>query len=198
MQGEGLSELLYGLKAQPEQAVKWLMEHRKRDSRLQSDYLSGCTNLEDRMTLSEEDALGLVDVVTRSGQYDLIVIDLECGLDELHTAIFERSDQVIWLLNGEASVRNKHAMALRYGEQKWGDRFSRLSPKFICVNNHAVRAEPPASSEREGLAYAQAQLPEVPDWRRSGNVTLLSSPAFRAAVDKLYKQLSPEGGGGVC
>ncbi|WP_053374430.1 hypothetical protein [Paenibacillus sp. FJAT-27812] len=192
---EGLSELLYGLKAQPEQAVSWLLEHRKRDPLLQADYLAACTNMEDRMTLNEEDALGLVKVIERSGQYDLIVIDLESGLDELHAAIFERSNQVLWLLNDEASVRNKHAMALRYGEQKWGSRFHRLFSKFVGI---AGKAEIPVSQETNGLAFARVQLPEIPQWRGAGNATLLSSPQYRAAVDKLFKHLWPEGGEGSC
>jgi cellulose biosynthesis protein BcsQ len=196
---EGLSELLYGLKAQPELAVNWLLEHRKRDPLMQADYLAACTNIEDRMTLNEEDALGLVNVIMQSGQYDLIVIDLESGLDELHAAVFERSNQVLWLMNDEASVRNKHAMALQYGEQKWGSRFNRLSSKFVSVKNHATQAE--NSSYRDmnnGLAFAQVQLPEITQWRGAGNVTLLSSPQYRAAVDKLFKHLWPEGGEGNC
>lgn len=193
-QGEGLSELLYGLKAQPEQSVKWLMEHRKRDSLLQGDYLAACTNLEDRMTLSGEEAVGLVDIIARSGLYDLIVIDLDSGLDELHTAIFEQSNQVLWVLNNDASVSNKQRLALRYGEQKWGERFDRLIYKFICVTKQASQNEQLFFSGMNGLAHAQVMLPEVPEWRGTGNATLLSSPPFRAAVDKLFKQLCPEGG----
>jgi cellulose biosynthesis protein BcsQ len=193
VQNEGLSEFLYGLKAQPDQAVNWLMEHRKRDSLLQADYLAACTNMEDRMTLCEDDALGLVDVIVRSGQYDLIVIDLESGLDELHAVVFERSNQVLWVLNDEASVRNKHAMAFHYGEQKWGNRFNRMSSKFITVKNHAAQVEIHSSRAINGLAYAQVQLPEIPQWRGASSVALLSSPQYRAAVDKLFKQLSPEG-----
>lgn len=194
VQGEGLSEFLYGLKSQPDQAVNWLLEHRKRDSLLQADYLAACTNIEDRMTLSEDDALGLVDVIVRSGQYDLIVIDLESGLEELHAAVFERSNQVLWVLNEEASVRNKHAMALRYGVQKWGNRFNRISSKFIHVKNHAAQAEIHTSGEMHGLAFAQVQLPEISQWRGTSSAALLSSPQYRAAVAKLFKQLSPEGG----
>ena len=191
---EGLSELLYGLKAQPEQSVTWLMEHRKRDALLQGDYLAACTNLEDRMTLSGEEAVGLVDVIARSGQYDLVVIDLDSGLEELHTAIFEQSNQVLWMLNDDTSVRNKQGMALRYGEQKWGERFKRLSPKFVFVANRAVQAERVSLSGMNGLAYAQVQLPEVPEWRGPGQAKLLSSPSFRAAADKLFKHLCLEGG----
>jgi len=146
------------------------------------------------MTLSGEEAVGLVDVIARSGQYDLVVIDLDSGLEELHTAIFEQSNQVLWMLNDDTSVRNKQGMALRYGEQKWGERFKRLSPKFVFVANRAVQAERVSLSGMNGLAYAQVQLPEVPEWRGQGQAKLLSSPSFRAAADKLFKHLCLEGG----
>ena len=38
------------------------------------------------MTLTVQDALHIVNVVKSSGQYDLVVIDLDDGLEELHTA----------------------------------------------------------------------------------------------------------------
>lgn len=196
-EGEGLSELLYGLKSQPDQALKWLMEHRKRHPLLKGDYLAACTNTEDRITLGAEDVLSLVDLIAGSGHYDLIVIDLDDGLDELHTVIFERSDEVLWVLNDDASVRKKQMMALRYGGQKWGKRFERLSQKFLFVKNRAASTGNPIANELGGLACAPVLLPEVPEWRGEATVTLLSSPLFRAAVDRLFKYILKEGGEGV-
>lgn len=195
--GEGLSELLYGLKSQPDQALRWLMEHRKRHPLLKGDYLAACTNTEDRITLGAEDALSLVNVIAGSGHYDLIVIDLDDGLDELHTAIFERSDEVLWILNEDASVRSKQMMAIRYGEQKWGKRFVQLSRKFIFVKNRTASTAQPISNEQDVLACAPVPLPEVPEWRGAATVTLLSSPLFRAAVDRLFKYILREGGEGA-
>lgn len=194
---EGLSELLYGLKAQPEQSVNWLMEHRKRDSQLKGDYLAPCTNLEDRLTLNEEDAAGIVSTIARSGQYDLIVVDLEGGLDELHLAIFERSNHVLWVASDNPSVRDKQKMALRYGAQKWSDRFSSLSNKFKCVKNHVVNPKHTVHNEIDGMACAKMGLPEIPEWRGASHVALLSSPLYRAAADQLFKQLYVEGGGSI-
>ncbi|WP_152970790.1 hypothetical protein [Bacillus sp. FJAT-28004] len=192
---EGMSELLYGLKSLPGQSVNWLMEHRKRDSQLKGDYLASWTNLEDRLTLHEEDAAGLLDTIAQSGQYDLIIVDLDNGLDELHLTIFERSSQVIWVVNDDASVRNKQRMALRYGAQKWSNRFSRLGNKFISVKNHVARPIQASTSEMDGIACAKVGLPEIPEWRGASHVALLSSPLYRAAADQLFKQLYLEGGG---
>lgn len=192
---EGLSELLYGMKSQPEHSVRWLLENRKQHPLLKADYLASCTNLEDRLTLGAEDAIGLVDIIVGSGQYDLIVVDLDDGLDVLHTAIFEQSDHVLWVMNEDAAVRSKQVLALRYGQQKWNERFSSLTRKFLFVRNRAVD-ESVENSEMDGFKYAQVSLPEVPEWRGVPSVKLLSSPLFRAAVDKLFKSMMREGGDG--
>ncbi|WP_102714271.1 ParA family protein [Paenibacillus castaneae] len=192
--GEGLSELLYGMKAQPEQSVRWLMDNRKRHPLLKGDYIEACSNLEDRLTLSAEDALELIDIVARSGQYDLIVVDLDDGLDVLHTAVFEQSDQVLWVINDDASVRNKQMLAIRYGEQKWSERFSRLKRKFLFVRNRSAISSTTGAAEWDGLAHSPVVLPEVPEWRGISSAMLLSSPIFRAAVDKLFKYMMKEGG----
>lgn len=195
---EGLSELLYSLKAQPEQAVQWIMEHRKRDTQLKGDYLAVCTNLEDRLTLCEEDAQGLIDAISRSGQYDVIIVDLDSDMDGMHVAVFEKSDQVLWVMNGNASVKNKQKMARSYGEQKWNGRFKGLARKFIDVNNQAARVGQTAlQGETDRMNHAAFQLPEIPEWRGAGSVKLLSSPLYRAAADQLFKQLIPEGVGMV-
>ncbi|MBD2867778.1 P-loop NTPase family protein [Paenibacillus arenilitoris] len=192
--GEGLSELLYGLKAQPGQAAEWLLEHRIRHPLLKADYLAACTNVEDRLTLGPEDAAGILDAIARSGQYDLIVVDLDDGLDELHASVFDRSDRVLWLTSGNLSVLGKQRMALHYGERKWGERFASAMSKALFVHNRAVNAAGLTPDETHALPYAPVQLPEVPEWRDPGAATLLSSPSFRAASDKLYKHLFHEGG----
>ncbi|WP_028612166.1 hypothetical protein [Paenibacillus harenae] len=194
---EGLSELLYGLKAQPEQSVEWLLEHRIRHPLLKGDYLAACTNMEDRMTLSGEEAASITEVIARSGQYDLIVIDMDDGLEELHAAVFEQSDQVLWLTGDNRTVLRKQRMALRYGEQKWGERFSKLLHKFVHVKNHAAPAAYDSAIEMNGIACAPVALPEVAEWRGAA-ATLLSSPSFRAAADKLFKYLFHEGGEKNC
>ncbi|WP_171056179.1 hypothetical protein [Paenibacillus sinopodophylli] len=194
---EGLSELLYSLKTQPAQAAKWLLEHRKRDARLGGDYLAVCTNLEDRLTLCEEDAGLLIEAISASGQYDLIIVDLDSDLEGMHIGLFEKSHRILWLMNDSASARLKQSMVLRYGEQKWNGRFNKLLSKIIYVHKETIRDELARNAQEIGQHASRLQLPEIADWRGAGNVQLLSSPLYRAAADQLFKQLFLEGAGAV-
>lgn len=189
----GLSELLYELKAQPEQAAEWLLAHRIRHPLLKGDYVAPCTNLEDRLTLGPDDARGLIGAIARSGQYDLIVVDMDDGLGELHAAVFELSQQVLWVTGAEAAEADKRLMKLRYGEQRWGERFREMSRKFLFVRN---RADPAAMTRMRGRTEpvaAPVLFPEAAEWR-TGEAALLTSPHFRAAAEKLANFLFQAGG----
>lgn len=193
---EGLSELLYELKSQPEHLFSWLTQHRKRHPLLNGDYLAPCSNMEDRMTLTAEDAISILGVIVQSRQYDLIVIDLDSGLNDLHKAMIELADQVLWVLDDSTSALNKQKLALKYGEQKWGEQFACLISKFVFIRNRAAHTEHLTELDRRiGLEAISIPLPEVPEWRVSNGATLLSSPLFRASVERLFKYLMKEGGG---
>lgn len=194
--GEGMSELLYGIKAQSEQSDRWLKTHRKRHPLLKGDYISACSNAEDRLTLSSEDGAALIDIIARSGQYDLIVIDLDDALQELHTAVLERSDHVLWVVTDDSSVYRKHMQAMQYGQLKWGDRFKHILRRAAIVRNRVCAEQIPMLTDIPKLKAAPITLPEVAEWRSAEAVSLLSSPPFRAAAGRLLKHLLGEGSSG--
>ena len=192
--GEGMSELLYRLKAQPDEAGSWLSEHARRDPLLKAHYIAPCSNAEDRLQLTAEDATGLLMAIAGSGQYDLIVCDLDDGLTELQLCLLELSDHVLWLTSGSGLVQRKLSAALSCGLLKWGDRFQRVCDKgrLVCSFTDAE-----AASKRQDTSVirpAGAILPEVAEWRQGGRARLNSSPLYRAATDKLLKELQAEGG----
>jgi Mrp family chromosome partitioning ATPase len=187
----GLSELLYKLKTEQEQATGWIMEHRRSHPLLKSDYLAPATNVEDRMTLGAEDASALIAAIKRCGLYDLIVIDMDDGLGELEAGIFDSVGQVLWVVNEALGGESKRRLKLQYGRQRWGERFERMARKFLYVWNRASGASGTTAKE---YRWAAVRLPEVAEWRGMDRPLLLSSPAYRAAVDKLFYHLFGEGG----
>lgn len=186
--GQGLSELLYELKSQPEQAGKWLLEHRIRHPVLKGDCLSACSNAEDRMTLGAEDAAALLALIKRSNQYDLIIVDMDDGMGELHMTVLSSSDQIVWLTGDDEAVLAKQRMALQYGEQKWGSRFGQLAPKIRFVRG-GVKADEAPVSVRDGISYEPVALPKALEWDGAASAKLLSSPSYRAAAGKLLNHL---------
>ncbi|MDQ0060956.1 hypothetical protein [Paenibacillus harenae] len=186
---EGLSELLYELKSQPEHAGQWLSEHRKRHSLLKGDFLSACTNTEDRITLGADDAARLLALIKKSGQYDLIIVDLDDGMDELHMTLLESSDQILWLVSDDEGILAKQRLAYRYGEQKWGARFQRISQRVNLIHNRAKKNALPPTMNRDGIPYMPIALPEAPEWHNATSAKLLSSPAYRAAAGRLMNYM---------
>ncbi|WP_042164328.1 hypothetical protein [Paenibacillus gorillae] len=195
-EGEGLSQLLYLLKAQPEKVNGWLLQHLKRHSLLKGDYLPSFSNADDRITLQAGDAEAIVKAIAGSGQYDLIVIDMDEGLDELHLALYERSDQIVWLLTDDPSVRRKSELACRYGSQRWGSRFQSVERRFQFVVNRRSGGSGERLPQRNGNETwpIAAALPEC----EAGSIqpqSVIAAPQYKAAVERLYRQLMKEGGG---
>ncbi|GGG76537.1 hypothetical protein [Paenibacillus radicis (ex Gao et al. 2016)] len=195
-EGEGLSQLLYLLKAQPEKVNGWLLQHRKRHSALKGDYLPAFSNADDRMTLQAADAEAIVKAVAASGQYDLIVIDMDEALDELHVALYERSDQIVWLLTDDPSVKRKSELACRYGSQRWGSRFQAVERRFQFVVNRRSGGSGERLPQRDWSEARPiaAALPEC----EAGSIqpqSVIAAPQYKAAVERLFRQLMKEGGG---
>ncbi|MFF2094280.1 hypothetical protein [Paenibacillus sp. NPDC058174] len=195
-EGEGLSQLLYLLKAQPEKVNGWLLQHRKRHAALKGDYLPSFSNADDRITLQAGDAEAIVKAIAASGQYDLIVIDMDEGLDELHLALYERSDQIVWLLTDDPSVRCKSELACRYGSQRWGSRFQAVERRFRFVVNRRSGGNGERLPQRN-WSDARAIAAALPEYEADSlqPQSLIAAPQYKAAVERLFRQLMKEGGG---
>ncbi|MFX3635130.1 MAG: AAA family ATPase [Candidatus Pristimantibacillus sp.] len=196
VEGEGLSQLLYGLKSQPDKVSNWLAQHRKRHPVLKGDYVLPFSNTDDRLTLQASDAEAIIQNIVLSGLYDLIVIDLDDGLDELHLALFEQSDQVIWVITDDPAVQRKCELAYRYGERRWSSQFQSMDRRYqFIVNRHYVsdsgQSEP---LPLQGFKTITATLPEIQERNRSAPASVIASPLYKAAVEKLFQHLVKEGG----
>lgn len=187
---EGLSQLLYKLQSHPDKVGEWLAKHSKRHALMRGDYILPCSNPEDRKTLQASDADAIVRAIAATGQYDLIVIDLDEGLDELQLAVLELSHQIIWLVTEDPAVQRKSQLAYQYGMQRYGERFRSLDHRLQQVVN---RSDGQHHAGRSTFKAVCAALPEVQSGWGTSNV--LASPSYMAAVERLFKQLIKEEGG---
>lgn len=188
---EGFSQLLYLVKTQPDKVGGWLIEHRQRHSALKGDYVLPCSNVDDRLTLGAIDASAVVQAIAATGQYDYLVIDLADGLSELELGLFERSNQVVWLMTDDKAVQQKLKLIHEYGERIWDDRFRAASRRFRYVIN---RHRNDASAVRMDRIISD-YLPFVDGVQQSGLSAILASPLYKAAVERLFQHLVKEGGG---
>lgn len=185
---EGLSELLYAIKAGFKPYAAWLAQHRKFHPQLKCDYLPGFRNQEDRLSLLPADAAAIVDSIAHSGHYDGIVVDMDDGMDELHFELLMRADRNLWVVSEERSALAKQSLMQRYGRQKWGEAFEKITVRsdIVCNGINAEHGNPLPSFD---AALAPVALPLVREWRQGENHPVLSSSSYRAAVDRLFAYL---------
>lgn len=184
-QGEGLSELLYELKTGSQDGTLWIAKHRKYHALLKCDYIEGFRNAEDRLSLEADDAIAIVEAIAGGGQYDLVIVDLDENMDELHASLLAYADRNFWVVTDEPSSAAKQSFLLRFGQQKWGERFMAIMARSFVVRNRSEGNKARGQSAF-GVALAPVHLPDAPEWRRGDLHPILSSSSYRAAVDQLY------------
>jgi cellulose biosynthesis protein BcsQ len=187
---EGLSQLLYTLQSHPDKVGEWLTRHSKRHASFKGDYILPCTNPEDRMTLQAADAAAIIQAIVSTGQYDQIVIDLDDGQDELHLAVLELSHQILWLITEDLAVQRKSQLVYQYAMQRWGDRFRTIERRILPVINRS-------DGQSHALHLFKPAAAALPDIRLGSSTSVLASPLYKAAVERLFKELVREEGGAL-
>lgn len=192
--GSGLSELLYRVKAGSSASGDQLAGCRKYSSLLKCDYIPGFESLEDRQTLSGEDAVSIMDRIASASRYDLIILDLDNEWTDLQLALLARSDLVYELVRNERGVIGKQQQAMRYALLAHGELYREVLQKtrMIC-NGGPSGIDGRAFASETGIRESPAVLPEVPEWRLRG-LQPLSSSTYLAAVCELLKPSFLQGG----
>lgn len=192
--GSGLSELLYRVKAGSSATGDQLSGCCKYSALLRCDYIPGFESLEDRLTLSGEDAVSIMDRIASSSRYDLIILDLDNEWTDLHLTLLARSDFVYELVRNEPGVIGKQQQAMRYALQAHGELYREVLRKtrMIC-NGGQAGIDGRAFASETGIRESPAILPEVPEWRLRG-LQPLSSSTYLAAVCELLKPSFMQGG----
>lgn len=180
-----MSELLYAVKNGSKSLGQWVAERRKYHTRLKLDYLAGFRNLEDRLSLNAVDAVAIVEAVAQSGQYEIVIVDMDEDLSDMHVALLERGERNFWVVTDDPSSTAKQSMLLRYGLQKWGERFQSIQNHSLMICNHSEGSGGAARSRREGMQVS-FHLPEVKEWSMGEQHPILASSSYRAAVERLF------------
>ncbi|MFD0717393.1 hypothetical protein [Paenibacillus sp. GCM10027626] len=131
--GEDFSQLLYTIQAHPDKAAKMLAKLRRRHTELKLDYIAPCRNTEERLAMTGSDARQLVAAIAQSGLYDLVIVDMDCGTDDVHEAVLAAADQILWLLSRDSVTLLKTALAMDSWEKKQGEAFKEQWRKFRFI-----------------------------------------------------------------
>ncbi|MGU3473448.1 hypothetical protein ACLBWT_20150 [Paenibacillus sp. D51F] len=192
----GVGRLLYCLKAGKQDAARQLAQIRTFSSAMKCDYFPPSPGPEERLAMTGEDAVLLLDFLAGGGFYDFIVADMDSRLDEAAASIWQRSGRIAWLVRSSESSMAKTRAALDYAARTYPERLRMEERKLLFVQSMA-RQEPPGEAEltsvrepaarKPQLEYA-ASIPVMAHYREGGSV----SPAYAKTVRQLLQRMLPE------
>jgi Mrp family chromosome partitioning ATPase len=182
---DSLSRLLYSLQAYPERWGEQLEQLCRHQPQLRTDFLDAPDHPAERLALTSELLITLLERLRSSGRYDLIVIDPDSGAGDWHQQLLEMSDRIVWLAVDDAQSLHKTNLLLRHWQAHLGDGFKKLT--FVMNKGHgggvANRWELPGG-------VPSAILPYIPQWKSVDHPgKLLGAPAFSGAVEQLIEHL---------
>jgi cellulose biosynthesis protein BcsQ len=173
---DALPRMLYTLQSEPEQAAEQFIKLKKHHPAVRTDYLPTAPHPDERLAMTPQELGKLLDIIVGYGEYDLIAVDLDSSMDELHLAVFERSSRIFWLTSDEPAAKRKTEIALQFGREKWGDVFRSVERKIRFVANRQTDTD----------MFKEAALPYVPQWPAASEpAVLLASAGYRGAVQSL-------------
>jgi cellulose biosynthesis protein BcsQ len=182
---DSLSQLLYSLQAHPDKWGEQLEKLCRHQSLLHTDFLDAPAHPSERLALTPELLESLLAGIRKSGRYDLIVIDPDCGASEWHRQLLILSDRVLWLTVDDAQSLKKTDLLLRH----WQEHSDEIRNKLTFVLNKGQGGGMVNGWELPGGAPS-AMLPYIPQWKSVDQPSrLLGAPAFSGAVEQLLDQL---------
>lgn len=188
---DGLARLLYDLKAandRQEGLKAPVSAYAYRHAEIQGDTFPPVDNLEELLEMGCADTVSLIDYIAGSGMYDVVVIDTDAYPDGRMDAVFQKADQIVWLVVDDHEALRKTGIWLGHLERTRPDFPSIMQNKLKFVLNRytgSKQVEMPPQIKLYGL------LPLIPVWShqptRQGE--LPHSPVYQRDVIKLGREL---------
>ncbi|WP_340021770.1 hypothetical protein MHI24_22620 [Paenibacillus sp. FSL K6-1096] len=188
----GLERLLYELKAgsaggkgekvQPDWG-KYVFRH---DS-LRCDAFRPVENFKEKLQMSRQDTLDILEGLARSGSYDAVIVDTGSLEEERMQAVLHRCGALLWVMKQEQVSLMKTERWMDYMASPHSDMPQELAGRSRIVMNGWAGAESEPLLAAAGLRL-DAVLPSIPSWgTQHGGELCLSSPPFIAAVQQLCR-----------
>ncbi|MWV44410.1 AAA family ATPase [Paenibacillus sp. HJL G12] len=197
-----LPQLLYEMKAAAEmkssEAIpleSFVVSH----PAMKCDWFEPVHNRNEILQLGKADVLRLMDMLSRSGSYDVVIVDTDSGLNERTAAVMEGCRHLVWILLDDLIHMFKSGQQLSYLERGNPGNFAEWCAKSRFIVNRFVGEL--ANPLPEAIPNIDGVLPYIPSWKQSSNEELLlSSPIFQRDILKLCRELLGDdlpGGSGV-
>ncbi|WDM23279.1 ParA family protein [Paenibacillus polymyxa] len=188
-EGEGLSRLLYDLKAEgSEETPLSMASYCVRRPEIQADTFQPVYNRKELTDMTCDEAKELIRTVAESGQYDVVIVDSDSEKGGRAQAVLEASHKLIWLLADDLMSMHKCGL--------WLDVLETTQPEgledMICKTSFVVNRYMGTmiNSLPRDFMELNGALPYIPSWKQMQHrELLLSSPIYQREIRHLCHEL---------
>ncbi|WP_379154979.1 hypothetical protein [Paenibacillus sp. sgz5001063] len=185
----GLERLLYELKSNEGEGgqVKAELELERyviRHESLRSEAFRPVENLKEKLQMTRKDTLDVLEQLSGSGRYDVVIVDTGALEEEQTQAVLHRCGLLLWVVTGSKTSQHKTAGWLKHCSNPHAGILQEVAAKSRFVMNLAADAHN-AGILPEGVQM-DTVLPYIPSWSMQHHGELcLNSPQFTAGVQQL-------------
>ncbi|MEK3887603.1 AAA family ATPase [Bacillus sp. FSL K6-3431] len=154
-------QILYYLKARPDQLLAKVEALKKFDDASKVDYFDLPPCPDEMMSITKDETKRLIQALIETENYDYILIDLDSAIHERIEAAIEESNQVIWLLNNDLQSFHKTSAMLERMDDVFGAEHH-LAEKVAFVMNHFT-GQFPEAYHKYNLPI-RGYLPNIVEW----------------------------------
>lgn len=185
------SRLLYEIKSSQEskeQADISLVPYVIRHDGLKCDVFEPNHHLKEVFEMTSGDVEILIDLIAKSGQYDVVVIDTDNHSEERLHAVMKKCTLLLWVLLDDLISMYKTGIWLEYLEKEKPDLYGQIiaKSKYIVNRFTGSLANPLPRKDMR----VDGMLPYIPSWKQvQQEELLLCSPIFQRDILKLCNEL---------
>lgn len=189
--GQQFSQILYYLRSDVNKLASKLHSLKSYHSGLGFEYINPIDNIKEVQEISKSDMQSLIEALTASEEYDVILIDLESSMHNRVVGSMQSSDCIFWLV--EDDIQSIHKTQIMFQEYiAIHDKDDRRLHNSIFIQNREIG--PRINSFNVNGVSIQESLPYVPSWKSvSSGEQLLSSEEFKQSISKLFRFFVKDG-----
>lgn len=188
----GLDRLLYDLKAAGERGERPelpVSSYAYRDQILQADLFRPLSNLNEMLELDSAGTIQLIDYISESGSYDVVIIDCDSCFNDRLEAVIHRSDQLVWVLTEDSVALKKTGIWLHHLQHNRSSLYHTIVRK-TCFAVNRCSGEATVSLPFDPGTSPITTLPLVLSWNQGNQHGVLHTPLFQQSVLKLCREMN--------
>ena len=156
------SQILYYLKANPNQLLGKIESLKKRDTQTNVEYFDMAVSAEEMLEITAEEVERLLDGLVQTENYDYIILDLDSTTHMRIKAALKYSQHIIWVLNPDVQSFLKTATMIEEYGMIFDEEEDISSKSIYVLNRYSGKMK---DEFKQFPVHIQSFLPFVEQWR---------------------------------